>query len=101
MAHAPCRLTRPDPRLRRLGGEIYGWTVQLRERLATGELASLAPFDLGDGTEWLPGERTVRTMLADVDHFGLLPSGLLETWPYVLRWYELLGDFRRLRAPIG
>jgi hypothetical protein len=73
-------------------------------------LAGLGPFDLGDETGQLPGERTVRIMLhdlADLDDLDRRDHGTghppsdddLE-----LRWERrrsLLDDFRQLRDLIG
>ena len=68
--------------------------------LGTGDLVTLAPFDLGDGA-LATGELGVRVMLADLDHLGDLarnsPAGA--NVGDRRRW--LLAAFRRLRALIG
>jgi hypothetical protein len=77
------------------------WIAVLRDRLACGELDNLAPVDIGDGTGRMPGEYTVRIMLADLDHLSAPPSANDErdNVPERLAW--LLDDFRRLREMLG
>jgi hypothetical protein len=82
--------------------ELGRWIRDLRLRLARGDLAGLGSFDLGDGTDTLPAERTVRIMLADLDDLNQ-PSG---SWGGDALWREerrrlLCRDFRRLRELIG
>ena len=78
------------------------WIDGLRKRLAAGELARLAPIDLGDGTGHLRSEVTVKVMLADLADLDD-PEG---SWGGDAAWREerrrfLLADFRRLRELIG
>ena len=47
--------------------DILAWIAELRARLVRGELNGLERFDAGYGTPYLPGERTVRIMLSDLD----------------------------------
>jgi hypothetical protein len=81
--------------------DLDRWIADLRRRLARGELAGLGPFDLGDGTGDIPGERTVRVMLADLDHLDALPSHAEEWRDFPARRRDLRDDFRRLRAVLG
>jgi hypothetical protein len=78
------------------------WIRDLRDHLARGDLATLEPFDLGDGTTPLPGETTLRIMLADFSDLND-PVG---SWNGDVAWREerrrrLRYDFTRLRALLG
>jgi hypothetical protein len=78
------------------------WIDDLRTRLSRGDLADLQSFDIGDGTLHLPGEVTIRTMLADLedlDDQSGSPGGDA-AWREMRR-HHLLDDFRRLRELIG
>ena len=77
------------------------WIAGLRGRLARGELAALPPVRSADGGSELPGEITVRIMLADLDHYGDLPASRREARPLVLRKLALMADLQRLRDRIG
>src|SRR4051794_1391226 len=50
-----------------LHDDLARWISDLRDRLSRETLMELPPFDLGHGTRRLPGETTVRVMLADFD----------------------------------
>jgi hypothetical protein len=78
------------------------WTHDLRGHLARGDLAGLGAFDIGDGTMCLPGEITVRIMLADLVDLDN-PEG---SWGGDAAWREerrreLRRNFRRLRELLG
>jgi hypothetical protein len=77
------------------------WISDLRARVARGDLARLPPFDLGYRTGHLPGETTVRIMLADLDHLDGLSRASRDWLDAPWRRDELLRDFRRLRDLIG
>jgi hypothetical protein len=81
--------------------DLSRWIGTLPGRLARGELANLEPFDLGDGTGTLPGQTTIRIMLADLDHIEQLPSNVHEPRTPFARLHDLHRDFRRLRELIG
>src|SRR6187200_3228494 len=49
--------------------EIIGWIADLRARLDRGDLATLAPVDVGHGTDILSAQDTIRIMRADLDGF--------------------------------
>ncbi len=49
------------------------WIRDLRGHLERGDLAGIGPVDIGDSTGGLPGELTIRIMLADLDHLDDLP----------------------------
>jgi hypothetical protein len=74
------------------------WIGGLRDHLERGALMELPPFELGHGTGRLPGETTVRVMLADLADLDD-PAGSGARDP--VRRRERLGglrdDFRRLR----
>jgi hypothetical protein len=78
------------------------WIGGLSGRLERGELTHVGRFDLGDGTLCLPGETTVRSMLADLedleDPAGSAASDPAWRWE---RFCDLRDDFRRLRELIG
>ena len=79
---------------------VAGWIDGLRERLERGDLASLAPIDLGDGV-LASGELTIRVMLADLDHLDWLAFDAPDSPRLADRRRWLVDDFRRLRAQIG
>ena len=82
--------------------DLDRWIGDLRGHLERGALMELPPVELGHGTGHLPGEQTVRIMLAD--HVDLAdPAGSAASDPV---WREqrrcaLRDDFRRLRALLG
>ena len=80
---------------------LKAWIGTLRDRLGRDGLAHVAPFDLGDGTGGMPGERTIRIMLADLDHLDALPPEARDLSENRERRRALLEDFRRLRAVIS
>jgi hypothetical protein len=78
------------------------WISDLRGHLERGALMELPPFELGHGTRCLPGETTVRIMLADLDDLED-PEGSAardRTWRG-MRLGRLLADFRWLRGLLG
>jgi hypothetical protein len=81
---------------------LVPWIHALRARLKRGDLADLGPIELGHGTGRLPGEVTIRTMLADLADLAD-PHGSAASDP-CWRQERLCGlsdDFERLRALIG
>jgi hypothetical protein len=85
-----------------LHDDLARWISDLRDRLSRGTLMELPPLDLGHGTRRLPGETTVRVMLADFDDLDD-PAGSASHDPawHRQRLCELRDDFRRLRALLG
>ena len=85
-----------------LHGDLACWISDLRDHLWRGALMELLPFDLGDGTRRLPGETTVRIMLADLDDLAD-PAGSASHDPawHRQRLCELRDDFGRLRELLG
>jgi hypothetical protein len=81
--------------------DLNHWIGTLPDRLARGEFANLAPFNLGDGTGTLPGQTTIRIMLADLDHLEQLPATTHEPRTTFVRLHDLFRDFTRLRELIG
>jgi hypothetical protein len=81
---------------------LDGWIAALRDRLARGAFANLAPFDIGDGTGPLPGELVVRIMLADLADLDD-PDGSwrLDATNREERRLDLHDAFRRLRELLG
>jgi hypothetical protein len=82
--------------------DLDGWIRDLRIRLARGDLATLLPIDIGDGTGALSAEQTIRVMVADLRDLDD-PMG---SWGGDIAWREerrsgLLLDFRRLRELLG
>jgi hypothetical protein len=93
--HRPERPVAPDDGLDR-------WISDLRGHVERGDLMELPPFDIGDGTLCLPGEITVRSMLADLKDLDD-PVG---SWNGDIGWRDerrnrLFGDLRRLRELLG
>ena len=80
---------------------LLTWIEDLRDRLARGELAGLAPLDL-NGLGYLPGELVVRITLSDLDDLDdpVGSWGGAVGWRDARRWH-LLGDFKRLRDLLG
>jgi hypothetical protein len=81
---------------------LDGWIRDLHDHVAQGDLATLKPFDLGDGTMQLPGETTLRIMLADLSDL----DDPLGSWDGDAAWraerrHHLHDDFTRLRALLG
>ena len=78
------------------------WFSDLRGHLERGDLMELPPFEFGHGTGHLPGETTVRIMLADLaDLDDPLGSAAREPGGRDQRRRELLEDFQWLRALLG
>ena len=83
-------------------GALARWISDLRDHLERGALMELPPFELGHGTRHLPGETTVRIMLADLEDLED-PDGSAardRTWRD-MRHRRLLADFRWLRELLG
>ena len=49
--------------------ELAAWIANVRIRLDRGDLATIGPIDVGHGTDILPGQDTIRIMLAELDEF--------------------------------
>lgn len=81
--------------------DLDRWIDDLRGHAERGDLLELPPFNVGDGTLVLPGETTVRIMLADLDHLDGLPSAAREWLDLPNRRGALLDAFRRLRELLG
>jgi hypothetical protein len=75
------------------------WIGDLRDDVERGDLMELPPFDLGDGTTCLPGEVTVRCMLADLGDLDATRGSAARdpAWREERR-RRLLDDFRRFRV---
>ena len=80
----------PDDRL-------TAWIAELRARLDHGDLAALAPIDIGYGTYNLPAARTIRIMLADLDDVEAMAPNEANDLVNVARRASLLADFRALQ----
>jgi hypothetical protein len=80
---------------------LTAWITALRGRLAPGELTALPPMQPLQGEPGLPGELVVRIMLADLDHYGDLPTRRQREWTVVARKLALLADLQQLCARIG
>ncbi len=82
--------------------DLAEWISALRGRLARGDLAMLAPVDVGYGTGTQRTERTIRIMLTDLDSFDtpVGPSDDDAAWRAARRG-ALLDDFRQLRELIS
>lgn len=78
------------------------WLGELRGHLERGALVDLPPVELGHGTRCLPGETTVRIMLADLDDLED-PDGSAANDPAwrLGRLRGLRDDFGRLRRLLG
>ena len=81
--------------------DLTTWIDELRYRARQGHLATLGPIDIGDRTGVLPGERTIRIMLADLDDINHLLLDASTSTHLTVRRRHLLNDFRRLRDLIG
>jgi len=81
--------------------DLDAWIAELRARLDRGDLAALGPVDVGDGTDILPAEHTVRLMLADLDSFDELSPAERMDPCHVTRRQQVLDEFRRLHDLIG
>ena len=78
------------------------WISDLRGHLERGALMELPPFELGHGTRRLPGETTVRVMLADLDDLeDPAGSAARDAGWRARRRLSLLLDFEQLRALLG
>src|SRR5690242_1234793 len=89
---------RADGRFLVPDGGLDRWIDGLHDRLDHGGLDGLGSIDLGDGTGHLPGNTTIRVMLADLADLDD-PDGSAVRDP---AWREerrdhLLDDFCRLR----
>ena len=80
--------------------ELDGWIAELRGRVARGELDDLGPIPL-DGAAVLGTGTLVRIMLADLDHYHILPPALRHDLLIEARRRTLLREFARLREQIG
>ena len=80
-------------------GTLTGWITDLRAHLDRGELATLAPVDLGYGM--MPAERIVRIMLADLDDLADLAPDEADAPGNIVRRASLFADFYVLRSVLG
>jgi hypothetical protein len=81
--------------------ELAAWIADLRARLDRGDLATLGPVDVGHGTDALPGQDTVRIMLADLDELEELTPEEANDPVNAARRDVLLTNFRILHTLIG
>lgn len=80
--------------------ELDGWILDLRGRVARGELRGVGPIPV-DGAAVLGTAMVVRIMLADLDHYDDLPPEQRQDLLVEARRRLLLHDFRRLRDLMG
>jgi hypothetical protein len=80
---------------------IAEWISDQRARLDRGDLATLAPVDIGHGTHVLPAAHLIRVMLADLDSYDDMTAAEANAPVNVARRVGLMGDFRLLRLLIG
>jgi len=81
--------------------DLMTWIAELRDHLARRGLATLAPVDVGHGTDAMPVEHTVRVMLADLDSFEDMTPDEADDPINVKRRFHLLSDFEILQSLIG
>jgi hypothetical protein len=82
--------------------DLDRWIRDLRTHLDRGDLAGLSPFDIGDGTLHITGERAIRIMLADLaDLDDPMGSTARDSRVRDVRRHSLLQDFARLRELLG
>jgi hypothetical protein len=85
-----------------LHDDLARWIIDLRDCLVRGKLVGLGPIELGYGTRHLPGETTIRVMLADlVDLTDPERLATGDTAWRAERLAVLLDDFKRLRELLG
>ena len=77
------------------------WIADLHRRAERGDLADLPSFDVGAWTLRIPGEITVKIMLADLEHLDTLPPSMSMVPDIPARRATLMGQFDRLRRIIG
>ena len=81
--------------------ELAAWIADLRTRLERGDLATVAPVDVGHGTHVLPAQDTIRILLADLDDVNEVTPDEADDPVNVARRDVLLINFRILRTLIG
>ena len=79
--------------------DLVAWIAELRARVARGDLDGQGEFEAGVG-RFAVG-LAARIMLADLDHYEVLPPTLRGDLAVVARREALLRDLRRLREQIG
>jgi hypothetical protein len=77
------------------------WVATLRVRLDRGDLKTLAPVDIGHGSNDVPVAHLVRIMLADLESYDNMAPAEANNPVNLARRHGLLGDFRVLRLLIG
>jgi hypothetical protein len=81
--------------------DLDEWISDQRARLDRGDLATVAPVDIGHGTHIMPAAHLVRIMLADLDSYDDMTAAEINAPVNVARRVGLIGDFRLLRILIG
>jgi hypothetical protein len=81
--------------------DLAAFIVNLRGRLERGELADLAPIDLGNALTLSNVERAVRRMLSDVEMFRAMDPAERELTHVRARRRALADHLRRLRERLG
>ena len=81
--------------------DLAEWISDQRARLDRGDLATVAPIDIGHGTHVMPAAHLIRVMLADLDGFEDMDPDEVADPVTIARRDRLLGDFRLLRLLIG
>ena len=84
-----------------IANDLDSWIAELRARLDRGDLATVAPVDIGQGTHVMPAEHLIRVMLADLDSYADMTAAEANDPVNVARRVGLIGDFRLLRILIG
>ena len=84
-----------------IADDLDSWIAELRARLDRGDLATVAPVDIGQGTHVMPAAHLVRIMLADLDSYDDMTTAEVDAPVNVARRVGLIGDFRLLRILIG
>ena len=100
------QLSRSEVRSRPMRGlppshDLDEWISDQRARLDRGDLATVAPVDIGHGTHIMPAAHLVRIMLADLDSYADMTAAEADAPINVARRDGLIGDFRLLRILIG
>ena len=81
--------------------DLAEWISDQRARLDRGDLATVAPIDIGHGTHVMPAAHLIRVMLADLDSYDDMTTAEINAPVNAARRYRLRGDFRILRLLMG